>query len=272
MTISRWVVSLFLLWHLTATALGSIPSADRLDERKVGAVRHPADDPIAAAVTPRLDAVAGTFWQFASELSEAAGSVPAYARIYLRSVGLGQQWVMFGSPPTRDEYVRLRYFVGSSSDRKPSWAATELIFPASPEDQIRLGTAYWDKHRDKAIYNAKTAFQRRLQGHAKAGSEPTTAEPKDLAPILRYFTRRFQHDYLAPGERVLRTEFWYGSVPNLPRGTPVNIGVREARLAALHKYYEGPIETRIALPPYGPVFALEREADLSWSLRYLEDY
>lgn len=273
MSATRWAVSLFLLWHVTATAVGSIPSADRLEERKVaGPSRHPNDDPIAAVMTPRLDAIAIDFWRVASGISDAAGSLPAYARLYLRSLGLGQQWTMFGSPPTRDEYMRLRYFIGSASDHRLAWAATELIYPASREDQIRLGKAYWDKHRDKAIYNANTAFRQRLQARMKVESQAESTElPDDFAPIVRYFARQFQRDRLGVDERLLRTEFWYGGVPNLPRGTPVNIGVREARLAALQKYYDGPIEDRLDPPPYGPLRAVEREADITWSLQYFED-
>jgi hypothetical protein len=259
---------------VTATALGSIPSSERLEERKViGPVRHPVDDPIAAVVTPRLDALAISFWNIASDVSDLAGSLPAFARIYLRSVGLGQQWVMFGTPPTNDVYVRLRYFVGSQGDDTPTWAASELVFPASREDQVRLGKAYWDKHRDKAVMNATTLFRRRLQARTESDSNLEHTElPKDLAPVLRYFARRFQLDHLEGNERILRTEFWYGSVANLPRGTPVNVGVRDARLAALQRYYDGPIENRLAPPPYGPVYALEREADIRWSLQYSEDH
>ena len=269
----RWAVSVFLLWHVTATALGSIPSSERLEERKVvGPVRHPTDDPIAAVVTPRLDAFAIDFWQLADRVSTAAGSLPGYARMYLRSVGLGQQWVMFGSPPTLDEYMRLRYFVGSKADDKPSWSATELIFPASREDQVRLAQAYWDKHRDKAIYNANTVFRRRLQTRAESESEQESDIPNDLAPIVRYFSRQFQRDHLEGGERILRTEFWYGSVPNPPRGTAVNVGVRDARFATLQEYYEGPVENRLRLPPYGPIHAFERQADITWSLQYFEEY
>jgi hypothetical protein len=270
---ARRVVSSFLLWHLTAVVLGSVPPPGRVPA--IDPIRHPTDDRVAAFLTPPLDRAAADLVRLPPAIWDAGRPIFLVARLYLRLVGLGQQWNMFWSPPRQDQYMRVRYFVGSDvrGDRHPSWMASELVspFPSQQDDQIRLVRSYWAKHRDKALFAALSAFLDKREARLVRRETQPSELPQDLTPIVRYFRRQFERDYLADGDRILRTELWFG-VADIPkrgfRRTPEAV---EARLRTLHAYYDGPIERHFQIPAYPPYHASERESDILWVLEYFEE-
>jgi hypothetical protein len=145
------------------------------------------------------------------------------------------------------------------------------VLPAHREDRIRALQSFWDSPRDKAVAIALDEFDKKLAMDIDRQGHLPRELPDDLAPIGRYFGRRFERAYLKSNERLLRTEVWYAEVPNPVRGIALNPAVVEARLAALRTYYDGP--ARGPASSYGTLTygSSEKEADITWRLRYFEN-
>jgi hypothetical protein len=256
----------FVTWHLAAIVLGALPGPDRWDNfpnrdhpESVRDYVTLAFDGLAAAVVPIEKAV----WRMTGPLRRPAAS-------YRDIAGLGQSWAMFANPPQYDSYVRTRYYVQSPGGRL--WSATELVRPAHREDRVRLWQSYRDSYRDKAMAIAQAAFYRRRKPAQIAPDTQPSQLPNDLAPIGRYFARRFQATALKEGnERIVRTEVWVGRAPTPGLGRPIDRAALVERIATLQAYYEGPVEQRIRVPPFPPYHGGEREADISWVLEYYEE-
>jgi hypothetical protein len=284
MTTARWAISLLLVVHLTALGLGALPSPDRLAE--VEEDRSPVDNPLAARVAPVLDRVASVVAPVPAALWNASEAVRPFAALYVNMTGLAQRWAMFSNPPTADQYLRVRYYVGSTNvGAWPSWTATELVFPARNEARIRVLQAYRDSYRDKAMAIALQRF------HDHVAARPQLAElesnersdqisarsavrsgelPDDLAPIARYFGRQFAHVRLGAQEHILRTDVWWGVAPNQPPGASRRTDPGE-RQVVLQDYYEGAIERLGRIAAYPSYHTLERESDIVWRLEYFEE-
>jgi hypothetical protein len=253
MSVSRWAVSLLIVWHLVAIVIAAIPRPTR-----------PADEPSLPGRAARAAAA------LAAPL-HASRALQTPVNAYIGVLGLGQRWTMFSSPPKDDEYVRVRYYIGSSSSlQRPAWTATELVMPAHREDRVRVLQSFRDSYRDKAIANALGNFYRRRPAHLVRPDTLPGALPDDLAPIARYFARSFADRYLEPGETVVRTEVWVGSAAMSPPGSPAAVDDAEWRQSVLRGYYEGPVENRYRVPPYPPYHGAEQEADIRWVLEYFE--
>jgi hypothetical protein len=267
---SRLAVSVFVAWHLTAIAVAAIPPPEDV---RVAVTNRPPVEPISAWVAPRLDAVAAAASAAHRAVWAATAPLRPVVSLYVGLTGLAQHWAMFWNISTNDRYARVRYYVGpvsSAGDERPAWMATELVLPAHREDRVRLLQSYRDSYRDKAMEIATTSFLRR---RPPALIRPDTRPgelPDDLAPIARYFGRRFEGTHLSPGERILRTEVWLGTAPNPPPGSPGPVSPA-ARRSALGNYDEGPVQARLHVPPYPPYHAEEREADITWLLEYYEE-
>lgn len=268
MSRSHWVLSGLLILHLGAVALGAIPTPSTL--RQIPPPRHPTDDLLAAYLTPSVDRGAALVYRAASTVWRAMAPLSQFARLYLRSMGLGQQWAMFWEPPKQDEYVRLRYYVGRPNETRAAWTATELVFPEGRDDELRLVRAYWTKPRDKSVFSALDLFLRQRKPTALGADTDPNDLPADLRPVCRYFGRRFQDRYLTTGERVLRTEVWFGTAPVSPRGVSEDPSILDARLDTLRRYYAGPIEDHVLDDAGSPLNAVERESDVTWVLEYYE--
>jgi len=271
----RWVISLFLVIHLAALAFGAVPAPHSLANR-FESLENPADtDPISTRLKPVVDPAAAALAWTSLAIWNATHPITMLASTYLKALGLGQQWTMFGLPPQQDEYVRLRYYVAGRhipERTAPSWSATELVYPATREDQIRLIRSFWYTSRDVSIFKSLSAFITRLKAETDIRPDTRSSElPDNLVPIARYFARRFQRNYLTPQERIVRTDVWYGTAATPPRGLQMESGARGARLEILRTYYEGPIENHRPAPSYPPYFAVEREGDISWVLHYFEE-
>ena len=176
---------------------------------------------------------------------------------------------MFSNLPPFDRYWRVRYYVQPAGGRP--WTATELIGPAHPEDRIRLIQSFRDSFQDKALELATAGFNRNRRPEAiKPDSRPGDL-PGDLAPIGRYFARRFASARLrGPDERIVRTEVWIGTIDNPPPGQPPDEAARMTRWAALRAYEGGPVEDHLRVRPYPPYHGVEEEADIRWVLEYFE--
>src|SRR5204863_6078287 len=118
-------------------------------------------------------------------------------------------------PPPYDRYFRVRYYVGSPS--RPTWTARELVYPAHREDQVRVLTSFRDSYEDKAFEIAYNEFYTHRDAKTIRDDTRSSELPPDLAPIARYFARRFQDTHLLPDERLVRVEVWHGTAPTPAR-------------------------------------------------------
>jgi len=265
MTRRQWLLSVLIAWHLTAVILAALPEANAMP----GFVRAQPAPGWRGAVTTGFDA-AGAAW---APVPRAIGWLvhplrPPFSA-YIRFTGLQQTWAMFSNPPRFDQYMRVRYYVQPASGRR--WMATQLVLPAHREDRVRLAQSYRDSYLDKLFAVALAGFQaNRKPELVMAGTRPEQL-PDDLAPIARYYSRIFARHLGAPGDRIVRTEVWFGAAPNTPPGQQRDEQVLNARRAVLLGYYEGVIEERVFVPPYPPYHAAQREADIEWLLEYFEE-
>jgi hypothetical protein len=185
-------------------------------------------------------------------------------------MGLGQQWTMFWEPPKQDEYIRLRYYVARPNETSAGWTATELVFPEGRDDEVRLVRAYWTKPRDKSVFSALDSFLRRRKPSTVGTAIDPKELPTDLRPLCSYFGRRFQTRSLTAGERIVRTEVWFGTAQVPPRGVQEDPSILDARLDVLRRYYDGPVEDHVPSGGGSPIDAVERESDIAWLLEYYQ--
>ena len=177
-------------------------------------------------------------------------------------------------PPTRnDEYVRLRYYVGSTaahSSGAPTWAATEIVLPAHPFNEVRGIAAFRDRRRDKAVDTMADRYRQRMRTRQKAG--PAVAGFSDeLQPATRYFSRQFAKGRLLAGERIVRVEVWLGRSPSPPHGRSDNPHLKANREQVLEGYYRGAVESQLRDVRYSPYGAVEQEVDITWTLVFFEE-
>lgn len=257
-----------LVWHLTAIVIGALPPPESFDNFPA---RQPSPmGPVADGVTAGFDGLAHVVAPISKGIWWVTQPIHRAARWYRAVAGVGQQWAMFSNPPRAQQYLRVRYYI--QPRRGSEWMATELVMPAHREDQIRLFQSYRDSYEDKAMAIALTSFYSRRKPAAIAPDTKPEQLPDDLAPIGRYFARRFEARSLAgTGARVVRTEVWVGSAPAPSMGETLDPAVRDARNTVLQAYYEGPVEQRFGVPPYPPYHGGEAEADIRWVLEYYEE-
>jgi hypothetical protein len=280
MSVKRWALSVFFVWHLVVTGLGSLAVSDPLPPIEAappvatpaGESSPPVHDLIVATLRPVLDTVAATVMPFPGAVARAAAPLSRPAAFYREITGNSQNWKMFSSAPKTHQYLRVRYYVGPRDvgGNHGAWTATELVLPAHREDQMRLVRAYRDSYRDKAMTVALGRFHRR-RDEDLVKPDTTSAElPDDIAPIGRYFARRFERRALGPDERIVRTEIWYGIAPMALPGGTLDPAIVDARMATLRRYYEAPVENRFRRPVHPAYHALEEEAGITWILEYFE--
>ena len=230
MTFQRKAVSAFIVWHLTAITVASLPA-------------------------PR------------AQLPALLGSP---VRTYISMTSLAQQWAMFSDPPRVDTYWRVRHYIQPANGRL--WTATELVGPAHREDRVRLARSFRDSFQDKALELAYEGFLKRRRLSALAPGARPRDLPDDLAPIGRWFARRFARKRpLEAEERIVRTEVWVGTADNKAFGGPIDWQALVNRRVALLEYADGPVEDRLRVPPYPPYHGVEEEAGIRWMLEYFEE-
>ena len=271
MFVPRLTLALLVSWHVVAVFLGALPPAARFTaaSAKVSPETTPDDrSNVAAALDSSL--------RFVLPALRAVALVGDWARPVVRRyhqlTGTRQSWSMFGDPPRSDRYMRLRYYVRPVKTGR-LWTATELVWPASPEDEVRLLSSFRDSFRDKALDNSLDRFRERRRPSLVQPGTQSTELPDDLAPVARYFARRFTNTHLPSdgSERIVRTEVWVGTARNHEPGDAMATMRHADRITALRAYYEGPVEQRFSLTPLPPYHAAELEADIEWLLDYFEE-
>ena len=270
MSPARWMTSLLLMCHVLALALASVPSPDLVTP--VGPPRHPSAGLLVSTLTPLLDRTAAALVTVSGHIWSATRPLHRVATLYVNSSGLEGLWSMFAVPGETDQYIRIRYWVSAAANGRNGElrVATELVFPIHREDRSRLMRSYWNKFQDKSVAEALSRFYRaEQQSLLQAGTQPTEL-PDDLAPVLRFFARRFERDRLDVNERILRAELWAGRSPNPKPGATRTAEELDAHLAVLRRYYDGPVERRTSVPLYPPHHASELEGDIEWVLEYFE--
>ena len=110
-------------------------------------------------------------------------------------------------------------------------------------------------------------FEERRSGRAGRQEPDDEVPPDDLIPVVRFFAGRFSREHLTPGERLVRVEVWRGRAPIQPRGVP---GDNEEREQLLERYYAGSLR-RPAPVSTSVQGGVEKEADITWTLAYIED-
>src|SRR5687767_7336221 len=103
MSSSRWAASLLIVGHLMAIGIAIIPPPSGRPEVDASNLARGA----AAAVASLSTAV------------HAAGPIQAAVNAYIGVLGLRQRWNMFSKPPANDEYMRVRYYVATSTSPGP---------------------------------------------------------------------------------------------------------------------------------------------------------
>jgi hypothetical protein len=250
-------LSALLLFHAIAIGVDAIPSPDGLIAVKPE-VRHPANDAVAARLTPLFDRAAIEIARLEPMIYSALEPLRKVTRPYINA-GLRQGWTMFTEIEAADHYMRLDYYVASAGSTTPQ-RIQELVLPVGRDDRIRIGHDF----RDKAIVNLMVAF---FDDQSKPGSAPE--HPDGFRPLVRYFTSRYRSRELSDGERIVRTEVWWGSALIPPPGQSLP-GTREARLDALTRLYGGPVPSVLGLSsPHAPGDQ-EQDADITWKLEFVD--
>lgn len=269
----RWAVSAFIVWHLVAILVGALGTP--AEGRPAPASDAPPADALSAALSPVFDRVARSATVIPAGLELVARPVRRAINTYLQLIALGQNWRMFSVPPKVHQYLRVRYYIGpreTTDIAGATWTATELIMPAHREDEVRWLRSYRDSFTDKALAVALQKFQiARDEDEALIAPDTRSADlPDDLAPVARYYARRFVRVALQPEERLIRTEVWYGSAPIPAPGSISDRTATDARWEVLRKYYEGPVEDHFGRPVVPGYYTAEKEADIVWILEYFE--
>jgi len=220
-------------------------------------------------LTPRLDSAARLLSRAHHFCWRATAPLQSFASWYTGLTGLGQRWRMFMNPPTYDEYLQARYYVGAGDSTRPQWVAMEVIYPTHREDTVRLFQSFRDSYTDKAIAIALADHLNIRQAKGATAGAGAADQPNALSPIARHFARRFAARHLLRDERVVRTELWRARPPNRRPGTAVEPQKLEARRAMLRRYYAGPVEDRRFLPGFPSDRAVQREGDLAWVMEYV---
>ena len=176
---------LLLACHICALTVGALPRPGAM--RPVDPPRSSQRNALSALLTPVLDSAAARFIEVHQAAWRATAPLQGFVRWYIGLTGLGQRWRMFMNPPDYDEYLRARYYVGTHDTAAVKWVATELIFPAHREDQVRLVQSFRDSYTDKAIAIALSAFLRARFAAGAEVPEDETDLPENLAPDRRLF-------------------------------------------------------------------------------------
>jgi len=252
----RWVVSVLLLYHLSAILVDAIPAPGELTRPKE--VRHPEGRMMTRVLTPLLDTAALRLAELDSVLFRWSQPVRRVTQRYIK-LGLSQRWTMFAAPARNDQYIRIDYFARTPSGDLMRYQ--ELILPKSREDRVR----FFHDFQDKATSSLWTAFN---QAAAQKVQDPSGVD--ELAQSLRFFKARFRLEHLSDRDQIVRTEVWFGSAPIPPPGDQQADEALRLRLAAVPSYYSDHRKTPFS-GPYSGLGREERELDITWLLAYLEN-
>lgn len=256
-----WIV-LLSIWHLTAITVESIPPPSE-DREAISTEGIPQIWP-AATLGPMLDTADSVWEAGVRRLWNVTGPIRRLTRAYTRTIGLEQRWNMFSEPPESDQYVHMRYYVRTATEDSLR-VDRELIFPARREDRFRPFNASY--YKEKAVRNARQRFFRAL-----GSTNPSRLAdlPRDLAPIVRYYTDRRRRT-VPPGDTIVRAELWVGSAPVEPPGGG-QAPLQMERLDVLRDYYDGSSSFWVPAGTRPRVGSSSREADITWTFLFVEQW
>lgn len=272
----RSLISIFLVWHLVSLAVAVVPDPSEL--RVAAGTRQSPPDALSAFLAPALDQSAPVL-QSAETWAWQVTTIPRrFTSRYVERLGLVQNWNMFASPPLAAEYLRMRYYSTSASatSQGPFTVATELVFPMDPGAQAQTLRAFWEAHRDKAVSNAfKAYFVERMRRSATDLGPSFVTDPaldaavsRSFVPVVEFFSDGYKRKELPAGARLVRTEAWYGWAPSRLRDDPPLLP--RSREAAIARYYRGVVEHLQGPPRFRPIDTIEREADIQWTLLFVQ--
>jgi hypothetical protein len=269
------IVPWLLTAHLAALAISAIPSPEAI--RAARGTRESADDAASRIVRPVLDnaavglvAVSDMAWRITSP-------VRPIVRLYVNTLGLGQTWSMFASPPRGSQFLRFRHFVKdrTAPAGAPEKVISEIVFPAAPYGTFRGLGAYWQSHGDKATSNAIEAYYQERARRRTAGlPEPREGDAaldaalaRSFVPLVQYYHRRFAAS-LPAGDVLVRSETWSGWADSPHRGER---RIAEAqRATALAPFAAGPVADVSEIRRH-TIDTEAIEADIRWTLLYVQD-
>ena len=243
----QWAASLLIVYHVSMLSALALP--DRVKPR----VPSESYTPLARLVAPILEHVAG----WTASATSAGGAIAQPLRPlgwpYFRW-GMAQRWAMFSHPWTEDQYLRIDYTLvpDSPSDARPVFR--QLVYPAQPEDRIRLAHAF----RDKAVTRTLELFWAALE---KADDQGARAA---IEALIRDQRRKLEIDLQS--RTILRVDLWHGSA-TIPRpGEKTDVATTLARLSAVSRYRGGAVVLDSERP--ASLYQRRREVDISWQLIY----
>jgi hypothetical protein len=255
MSNERRILSVLIVIHLLALGLAALPPEDALNQ--FVATRSPSpSSPADRAFT----ALAELARRSESALFAAARPLRAISRPYL-DAGLRQTWNMFAHPGRTDQYLRVDHYVRRGH---AMLVLRELVYPADDERSVKI------RHRfsDKAVFNAIFRFGRSLEtADIPAAQAPATA----LAPVARDSIRRVRAERMDASDVHVRTELWYGKAWVPPPGDVVPVAMQEARARVLDAYRDETFLPVFRPEPVSSPGAIVSEADLEWTLFYVQD-
>ena len=264
MSRSQWLISVLLVCHLSGLVIGAIPRPGEL--LRVQPPRHPDRNPLAALLTPPLDAAAAAFIPVHDATWRLTTPLRTLSEWYVGLTGLGQRWRMFMNPPTYDEYLKARFHIRQTGADHEIWTASQLVFPSHREDRVRLLQSFRDSYTDKAIAIALADF---VNTRTAVAFDDSTADPSTrLDPLARHFAADFARRHLRPDQQVVGTELWRARVPNPAPGTPAAADAAARRQTLLRRYYDGPVEDRSRPRPLALGTTVVEE-ELRWVLEYI---
>lgn len=268
MTGSQRLVSAFIVFHVVAISVGATPRPSELPAlttRRLPGAR--------GVVTAMLDGIAATLKPVHASIDSALTPARPAVRLYLTATGQYELWNMFSRPVQADMYVHLRYYVAAPGSRRLR-VDRELIFPAHPPGRPRVLAGFADSFRDKAVDLSLQSFGTRLERARRSGrgdDEALELAGRELAPLMRFFARRYAVRALPPGGQLVRVELWRGHAPMAPLGHawgPDRIRRRYEALDAYDAATHGGLVGGDALSPG----AIAEDADIRWQLLAAETF
>ena len=263
----RWVASLLIAFHVVALTSATIPDPE---EFQVFRGQPHTSDRVAQVMRPIADqAIVTVFWLY-QRLIGVVRPLRVVTRPYLTS-GVGvQNWRMFSNPYTTDQYVRLDYYVSTdgSSSSSSQRLFREVVLPPDREEEIRILHTF----QSKSILAQLEKYKVFMYKSARLKSADPAAESRRLfSPITKFYRRRLAAQ-LAMGERVVRTEMWFGAATIPPRGEELPDDVEAHRLSLLEPYRSGPTVVPVVSRTLArPRLSTEGGGDIVWTLLFIDE-
>jgi hypothetical protein len=266
MSASQRLISAFIVFHLIATVIGAIPAPDSI--LPAGSSNRTALSATRIAAATVLDSAVNPLLQLETALWHGTRWFRRPVRLYLSATRQYQRWNMFSRPLRRDDYVHLRYYV--QVERSSLLRVhRELVYPAHTDEIFSFVNCCSGSFRDKAIGLSLESHFHRVARELRRGRTDQEAYGRAeevLAQVVKPFARRYAERGLAPGERLVRADFWRGSTRTPPPGIVVPADMLEARKHALEGYDAVTDLGLLTVSNLPEILSVSRDADIEWIL------